>query len=86
MATKTKTISLRIDANLYDQFLEFSEQVYISPSALFSTFAAKTVREQRIPFDVTVDPSYSEINQKHLLSSIEQLESGKGTVHDLIED
>jgi len=75
-----------MDADLYDQFVEFSESVYIPVSALFSTFAAKTVTEQRIPFDVAVDPFYSVANQRHLISSIEQLESGKGTAHELIED
>ena len=85
MTTKTKTISLRIDEKLYDQFVEFSERVYIPPSALFAAFAAKTVSEQRIPFDITADPFYSPDNLRHLLKSIEQLEAGKGTVHELIE-
>ena len=86
MTTKTKTVSLRIDEQLYNQFLEFSDRVFISPSALFSAFAAKTVSEQRLPFEIAVDPFYSSTNQKYLLKSIEQLESGRGEIHELIED
>jgi DNA-damage-inducible protein J len=86
MGVKTKTVSLRIDEQLYQQFVEFSEKVYIPPSALFSAFAAKTVNEQRIPFELAVDSFYSASNQKRLLDSVAQLEAGKGTAHDLIEE
>jgi len=73
---KTKTVSLRIDEELYGSFVEFCEEVYIPPSALFSAFAAKTVREQRIPFEVATDPFYSKNNQERLNESIRKAEAG----------
>ena len=82
----TKTVSLRIDEDLYNQFSEFSEKVFIPTSALFSAFAAKTVQEQRVPFELSVDPFYNIENQKLILAAIEQLDSGHGTLHDLVED
>jgi DNA-damage-inducible protein J len=81
----TKTVSLRIDEKLYKEFAEFSERIYVPVSALFSAFAAKTVHEQRIPFDLSIDPFYSTENQRRIKAAIEQLESGKGAVHELID-
>ena len=85
MATKTKTVSLRIDEELYRSFVEFCDEVYIPPSALFSAFAAKTVRDQRIPFEVARDPFFSKSNQARLAASINKAEAGLITQHDLIE-
>jgi DNA-damage-inducible protein J len=82
----TKTVSIRMDKDLYRDFSQFCEEVYLSPSALFSSFAARTVREQRIPFDIAVDPFYSATNQARIKASIDQLERGEGTVHELIEN
>lgn len=82
--TKTKTVSLRIDEELYGNFVEFCEEVYIPPSALFSAFAAKTVRDQRIPFEVASDPFYSRINQERLNMSIEKAEAGFLLSHEPI--
>jgi DNA-damage-inducible protein J len=81
----TKTVSLRIDEELYEQFTEFSERAYVPVSVLFSAFAAKTVSEQRVPFELSIDPFYDAKNQERIREAIKQLESGKGTVHELIE-
>ncbi|MDR1184714.1 MAG: type II toxin-antitoxin system RelB/DinJ family antitoxin [Coriobacteriales bacterium] len=85
VAMATKTISLRMDEKLYEQFVEFSEKIYVPVSALVSAFAAKTVSEQRVPFDLAIDPFYDAENQKRIRIAIEQLEAGKGKVHELIE-
>lgn len=42
-------------------------------------------REKRIPFDVSVDPFYSESNIEHLRRGVEALNAGKGVEHDIIE-
>ena len=59
----------------------------LSMSAAFTIFATKVGRERRIPFDVSVDPFYSESNIKELKRRIESVRSGKSTLeeHDLIE-
>ena len=45
-------------------------------------------REKRIPFEVSVDPFYSESNMAYLKKVITDIESGKANLaeHDLIED
>ena len=46
-------------------------------STAFNIFAKKMIREKRIPFDVSIDPFYSEINMKAIDESIKQLKEGK---------
>lgn len=48
-------------------------------------FAKKMTREKRIPFEVSVDPFYTESNQAHLRRGVEALNAGKGIEHELIE-
>ena len=43
------------------------------------------VRQQKIPFEVSLDPFYSESNMAHLRRGIKALNSGKGVEHDIIE-
>jgi len=42
-------------------------------------------REKNIPFDVSVDPFYSENNMKAITESIKQLEEGKVVVKTMEE-
>lgn len=59
----------------------------LSMSAAFTIFAKKVGREKRIPFDVSVDPFYSESNIRHLESIMHDVKDGKAhfSEHDLIE-
>ena len=58
-----------------------------SMSAAFSIFARKVSREKRIPFDVSVDPFYSESNIRYLERKKREIDEGKAhfAEHDLIE-
>ena len=40
-------------------------------------------REKRIPFEVSVDPFYSEENMTRLRKAIQDLDAGKGTAHEV---
>ena len=52
-------------------------------SAAFTIFARKVARENRIPFEVSVDPFYSGENMARLKKSIADLNAGKGTMHEV---
>lgn len=43
--------------------------------------AAKVIREQRIPFEVSADLFYSEENMARLKKTAD-LDAGKGTIHE----
>ena len=80
------TISARIDSNDKLQFDRFCENVGLSTSALLNVFVKKVIREQRIPFSIESDPFYSDSNIAFLREGIAQLNAGKGTPHELIEE
>ena len=81
------TLSVRMDDNLKKQFDAFCNNVGMSASVAVNLFARAVIRERRIPFEIASndDPFYSAANQARLRRSLEQLDAGKGTVHDLIE-
>ena len=52
-------------------------------STAINIFLTKLANEQRIPFEVAVDPFYSEENMERLKKSIADLNAGKGKVHEV---
>ena len=74
-----ETINFRIDKNIKRIW---KKHVKIWDAA-FTLFAVKVARENRIPFMIEADPFYNEKNMKRLKKSIEQLENGKGTIHEV---
>lgn len=81
-------LNIRIDEDLKKQLDEFCSNVGMNMSTAINMFAKKVVSEQRIPFEITADPFYSERNMKYLKSVIADIESGKSVLqeHDLIEN
>ena len=79
-------INIRMDKELKEQFDKFCSDIGMSMTTAFCVFAKKAVREQRIPFEVSVDdPFYSAANIERLKKAIKDVEDGKLTVHELIE-
>ena len=60
----------------------------MSMSTAFTIFAKKMRREKRIPFEVSIDPFYSEANMTYLTKVIEDIDTGRAVLseHALIED
>jgi len=50
-------------------------------------FATKVTNEQRIPFEITADPFYSQANMEELEKRVHDIKTGKTTLkeHELIE-
>ena len=67
------------------QMEEICSELGITMSTAFNIFAKKVIREKRIPFDVSIDPFYSESNMKALSKSIKELEEGKVVVKSMEE-
>ena len=55
----------------------------LSVTAAYTMFATKVTREQRIPFEVTADPFFSEENMDRLRKNIAQMEKTGGTIHEV---
>lgn len=80
------TISARVDSTDKSAFDAFCADVGISSSAAINMFIKAVLREHRIPFAIEADPFYSETNMAFLREGIAQLNAGKGTPHELIEE
>ena len=78
-------VNIRIDEDVKKSMEEICKELGITMSAAFNIFARKMSREKRIPFEVSIDPFYSESNMKALRESIQQLEDGK-VVEKTIEE
>jgi DNA-damage-inducible protein J len=81
------TLSVRLDADIKKRFDAFCADAGMNATVAVNLFVRAVLREQRIPFTVTGsdDPFCSLKNQARLKKSIDQLEAGGGTEHDLIE-
>ncbi|MCI9038627.1 MAG: type II toxin-antitoxin system RelB/DinJ family antitoxin [Clostridia bacterium] len=81
-------INIRIDEELKKQFDEFCNNVGMTMTTAFCIFAKKTVREQKIPFEISNDAFYSESNIKYLETVIDDIETGRAKLeeHELIEE
>lgn len=80
------TISARVDSSDKTAFDSFCNDVGISSSSAINMFIKAVLREHRIPFSINNDPFYSESNMAFLKEGIQALNSGKGVIHDLIEE
>ena len=78
-------VNLRMDEDLKKNMENVCQELGINMTTAFTIFAKKMSREHRIPFDVSVDPFYSDSNMKVLKESIAQLHQDK-VVHKTMEE
>ena len=78
-------VNVRMDEDVKRNREETCKELGITMSTAFNIFARKMCREKRIPFEVSIDPFYSESNLKAIKESINQLKDGK-TVTKTLEE
>lgn len=84
---QTVNINFKLDEDIKKSMEQACSELGISMSAAFSIFARKVGREKRIPFEVSVDPFYSESNIRYLERKKREIDEGRAhfAEHDLIE-
>ena len=82
----TTMVNIRIDEETKRDMEMACKDLGMSMTTAFTIFAKKMGRERRIPFEVAVDPFYSEENIAHLRRSAAALDNGRGLVHELLDD
>ena len=80
---QTVNVNFKLDADVKKSMERACAELGLSMSAAFTIFAKKVGRECRIPFEVSVDPFYSEENMVRLRKSIAQMEAGGGQIHEV---
>ena len=79
------TVSIRMDDTLKKDFDSICNELGLTMSTAVIMLAKKMAREKRLPFEVSIDPFYSESNIKALSESILQMKEGR-TVTKTIEE
>lgn len=79
-------VNIRMDEELKKNMEQICQELGMNMTTEITIFAKKMTREKRIPFEVSVDPFYSESNMAHLHRGVEALNNGKGVEHDIIEE
>ena len=76
-------VNFRMDETLKEKMEKTCKDMGLSVTAAYTMFATKVTREQRIPFEVTVDPFFSEENIDRLRNNMAQMEKTGGTIHEV---
>ena len=82
------TLSIRMDKEIKKRFDTFCADAGMNATVAVNMFARAVLREKKIPFEIAGDddPFYGIKNQTRLREAMAQIEAGKGTAHNLIED
>lgn len=83
MGHSTVNVTFRMDPEVKSNLEQVCRELGLTPAEAFTLFATKVVRERRIPFEVAIDPFYSDQNIARLRKSIAQMETTGGTIHEV---
>jgi DNA-damage-inducible protein J len=78
-------VNIRMDEDLKKSMEYTCRTLGMNMTTAFTIFAKKVSREQRIPFDVSIDPFYSERNMSAIDKAAEQIRQGRVIVKTLDE-
>lgn len=81
----TTMVNIRMEEDLKKNMELVCQELGMNMTTAFIIFARKMCREQRIPFEVSIDPFFSKSNMEHLRRGVEAINSGKGVEHEIIE-
>lgn len=79
------TVSIRMDDQLKQSFDSVCNDLGMSMTTAITILAKKMTREKRLPFEVSMDPFYTEANMTALQESIVQMRQGKCVTKTLDE-
>lgn len=80
-------VNFRLDEDIKKGMEKVCKELGMSMTTAFTIFATKVCREQGIPFELKVDPFYSESNMRELERRIKDIREGRAhfAEHELIE-
>ncbi|MDE6599095.1 MAG: type II toxin-antitoxin system RelB/DinJ family antitoxin [Oscillospiraceae bacterium] len=83
----TTQINFRIDDEVKESAERALKAMGLTMSAAITMFLTKVGREQRIPFEITADPFYSESNMRYLEKLAADVKNGNAHFeeHELTE-
>ena len=78
-------INIRMDEDLKKSMERTCQSLGLNMTTAFTIFAKKMSRENRIPFEVSVDPFYSNSNMTAIDEAAKQIERGQVVVKTIEE-
>ena len=78
-------VNFRLDETTKKEMEQVCDELGMNVTTALNIFIKKMIREKRIPFDVSIDPFYSETNIKALEESKKELEKGNVVIKTLKE-
>ena len=78
-------VNIRMDEDLKKSMERTCRDLGMNMTTAFTIFAKKVSREQRIPFDVSLDPFYSERNMTAIDEAAERIKQGRVIVKTMEE-
>ena len=80
-------VNFQMDSELKSDMERTCLELGMNMATAFTLFVRKVTREKRIPFEVSLDPFYSEANLAYLKKVTREIDSGVAKLeeHDLIE-
>ena len=76
-------VNFRMDETLKNNMEKTCKKMGLTVTAAYTMFATKVTNEQRIPFEITADPFYSERNMDRLRKNAAEMDKTGGTVHEV---
>ena len=74
-------VNFRMDETLKDNMEKTCKKMGLTVTAAYTMFATKVTNEQRIPFEITADPFYSERNLERLRKNAAEMDKTGGKEH-----
>jgi DNA-damage-inducible protein J len=74
-----------MDQDLKAQADRLFADMGLTMTAALTVFVKAAVRQGKIPFEITGDPFHTEANLERLRRAKAQMESGGGTIHELVD-
>ena len=78
-------VNIRMDEDLKKSMEQTCQSLGMNMTTAFTIFAKKMSREQRIPFEVSVDPFYSDSNMAAIDEAFGQIEREQVVIKTLEE-
>ena len=76
-------VNFCMDETLKQNMEQTCKNMGLTVTAAYTMFATIVTREQRIPFEITADPFYSEANMARLRKNAAEMAKTGGTVHEV---
>ncbi|MDO4548181.1 MAG: type II toxin-antitoxin system RelB/DinJ family antitoxin [Clostridia bacterium] len=83
----TTSVTIRMDENLKRQAESLFNEMGMNMTTAITLFTKAAVREGRIPFEIKVDPFYSERNTARLIRAARDMDEGRNCApHEAAEE